>query len=214
MFDQRNEKPMRLSHETPRMSQPGAKIVAAALARGCLRYGCVSETATLRQRKMKSGAMCVYLQCDGCGKGFSSGLRKEDHYYFQNYPLWDEPLRQRFEEKCRVKMDAEQARRDKLMSDRQDEIDQWWFWYRFEFLKSDEWYALRDKVLKRDKFLCQFCGQAQATQVHHETYKFGAEPPMKYLISVCEACHERVHEGWSDDPLPEKLKWYEIERES
>ena len=49
-------------------------------------------------------------------------------------------------------------------------------------------------VLKRDNWLCLYCGE-KATQVHHKRYakkNIGREP-IKWLQSVCKKCHNKLH---------------------
>lgn len=82
-------------------------------------------------------------------------------------------------------------------------IDRWQFnrkrkkrrdYYRNVYLKSDAWRRKRYVVLKRDKWKCVYCGE-KATQVHHKRYakkNIGREP-IKWLVSVCKACHEKLH---------------------
>jgi len=67
-------------------------------------------------------------------------------------------------------------------------------YYRNEYLKSDEWRRKRYVVLKRDNWLCVYCG-APATQVHHKRYSkrnIGKEP-IAWLVSVCDSCHKSIH---------------------
>lgn len=67
-------------------------------------------------------------------------------------------------------------------------------YYRNEYLKSDEWMRKRYVVLKRDNWRCVYCG-ARATQVHHKKYakrNIGSEP-IKWLVSVCNSCHDSLH---------------------
>ena len=67
-------------------------------------------------------------------------------------------------------------------------------YYRNQYLKSDEWNRKRFVVLKRDTWRCVYCG-ARATQVHHLKYakrNIGKEP-IKWLVSVCNSCHESRH---------------------
>ena len=76
--------------------------------------------------------------------------------------------------------------REKRRIDRRD-------YYR-EYLKSDEWKRKRYVVLKRDNWICQYCGK-KATQVHHKKYakyQIGKEP-IKWLVSVCRPCHRKQH---------------------
>jgi 5-methylcytosine-specific restriction endonuclease McrA len=67
-------------------------------------------------------------------------------------------------------------------------------YYRNVYLHSEAWQRKRYIVMKRDNCICSYCG-AKATQVHHlkyAKYNIGSEP-IDWLVSVCEACHERLH---------------------
>ena len=67
-------------------------------------------------------------------------------------------------------------------------------YYNEVYLKSDAWRRKRYVVLKRDNWLCLYCGE-KATQVHHKRYakkNIGREP-IKWLQSVCKKCHNRLH---------------------
>lgn len=68
-------------------------------------------------------------------------------------------------------------------------------YYREVYLKSDDWQRKRYVVLKRDNWTCTYCG-SRATQVHHKRYarkNIGREP-IHWLVSVCEACHQKLHQ--------------------
>ena len=68
------------------------------------------------------------------------------------------------------------------------------------FYHTHRWYTLRDKILRRDKFLCVECKRygkrVLATTVHHikEREDF---PELQYdmsnLESLCAACHNKKH---------------------
>lgn len=67
-------------------------------------------------------------------------------------------------------------------------------YYRNVYLQSEAWQRKRYVVLKRDNWLCVYCG-AKATQVHHTRYakyNIGKEP-IDWLVSVCISCHEELH---------------------
>ena len=69
--------------------------------------------------------------------------------------------------------------------------------YYAQYLNSAEWQRKRYLVLKRDNYICVYCG-ARATQVHHKRYakrNIGKEP-INWLISVCENCHKKQHDKW------------------
>ena len=66
---------------------------------------------------------------------------------------------------------------------------------------SPRWQRLKEKVLRRDDYLCQNCKRygkhKQAQHVHH------VNPAEKYvtlrynpynLISLCQSCHNEMHE--------------------
>lgn len=66
-------------------------------------------------------------------------------------------------------------------------------YYRNVYLKSDQWKRKRHVVLKRDNWRCKYCG-AYATQVHHKKYaKTIGKEPIKWLVSICESCHDTKH---------------------
>lgn len=65
-------------------------------------------------------------------------------------------------------------------------------WYR-AYLRSPEWRKKREAVLARDGHLCQSCGLAQATEVHHLSYEHAGDEPLFELVSVCGGCHDRLH---------------------
>jgi len=62
----------------------------------------------------------------------------------------------------------------------------------YEYLRSPEWRAKREKVLQRDKFICQGCLNAEATEVHHLTYDHVFNEFLFELTSLCRECHERL----------------------
>jgi hypothetical protein len=69
-----------------------------------------------------------------------------------------------------------------------------WFKKHNEYLLTDQWKAIRLKVLKRDNFLCQGCLEAPATEVHHLDYAHWKNELMFELLSVCSNCHHnRIH---------------------
>lgn len=66
-------------------------------------------------------------------------------------------------------------------------------YYREVYLKSDDWRKKRYVVLKRDNWICTYCGD-RATEVHHTRYarNIGREPII-WLESVCKSCtYKRV----------------------
>jgi hypothetical protein len=72
-----------------------------------------------------------------------------------------------------------------------EEAKAWWDKYDV-YLKSEKWQLKRNKVLERAKRLCEACGEAWATQVHHVTYQHLFDEPLFDLRAVCVPCHDRL----------------------
>ena len=69
-------------------------------------------------------------------------------------------------------------------------------------LKTKEWRAKREKILKRDGYKCAYCGSKSKLNVHHKYYNLYPngkhvnvwDYPDDALITLCETCHKKVHE--------------------
>lgn len=61
------------------------------------------------------------------------------------------------------------------------------------YLSTEEWFDIRNRILKRDGFKCRKCGNP-ATQVHHLTYEHLGHELDEDLISICRPCHLFIHE--------------------
>lgn len=80
-----------------------------------------------------------------------------------------------------------------------------------QFYTSKRWRKLRAAALRRDKYQCVECRKyfrsRTATTVHHirprEEYP-ELEWRLDNLVSLCEACHNRLH--------PEKGRWKTVRR--
>ncbi len=63
-------------------------------------------------------------------------------------------------------------------------------------LDSDAYARLRQAVLSRDGWRCQYCGRRSQLEVHHLHYRSqqGADAE-ENLISLCAVCHKEWHES-------------------
>jgi 5-methylcytosine-specific restriction endonuclease McrA len=54
--------------------------------------------------------------------------------------------------------------------------------------------SLRQQILRRDGWRCQSCGTMSNLEVHHREFRShsGADSD-ENLITLCAACHARVH---------------------
>lgn len=66
-----------------------------------------------------------------------------------------------------------------------------------EKLLDPRWQKKRLEIFERDAFACRYCGDKSKTlHVHH--LKYDGDPwdvPEKYLLTVCEECHQEEHEN-------------------
>ncbi len=60
-------------------------------------------------------------------------------------------------------------------------------------IRSEKWYRIRAKVIKRAGGVCEGCLERPAVQAHHLTYKHLGDEFMWELRAVCIECHERFH---------------------
>jgi 5-methylcytosine-specific restriction endonuclease McrA len=53
---------------------------------------------------------------------------------------------------------------------------------------------LRQEVLRRDGWRCQFCGARANLEVHHQRFRSQAgHDSAENLITLCVSCHAEVH---------------------
>jgi 5-methylcytosine-specific restriction endonuclease McrA len=87
---------------------------------------------------------------------------------------------------------AERSRQQQL--EREATEAEWSRKYNAYLRYSPEWQARRSKVLKRERGICQSCGEARATEVHHTpaAYRHVFHEPLFELVALCRKCHEEI----------------------
>jgi 5-methylcytosine-specific restriction endonuclease McrA len=59
-----------------------------------------------------------------------------------------------------------------------------------------EYEILRQQVLRRDNWRCQFCGTMSNLEVHHKQFRsHSGVDSEKNLITLCAECHAAIHRG-------------------
>lgn len=59
-----------------------------------------------------------------------------------------------------------------------------------------EYQELRERVLRRDRWHCQFCGSIKNLEVHHQQSRSHSGPDTEEnLITICVDCHLSIHSG-------------------
>ena len=67
-------------------------------------------------------------------------------------------------------------------------------------LNAEKYEQLRQRVLWRDGWRCQFCGTMSNLEVHHKEFRSRSGQDIEQnLITLCKPCHSRVHEGRISD---------------
>ena len=82
------------------------------------------------------------------------------------------------------------------------------------FYKTSAWKRKRQIILRRDKYMCMECKRygrtTEATTVHH-IYPINVRADLKLksenLISLCNACHEKMHNRETDELTETGKKW-------
>jgi 5-methylcytosine-specific restriction endonuclease McrA len=63
-------------------------------------------------------------------------------------------------------------------------------------LKVELYERLREQVVWRDGWRCQYCGSSSSLEVRHEEFRsHGGDDSEENLITLCAACHSGAHSG-------------------
>jgi 5-methylcytosine-specific restriction endonuclease McrA len=61
-------------------------------------------------------------------------------------------------------------------------------------LDDREYEELREQVLRRDGWRCQFCGSMTNLEVHHQQFRsHSGQDTEENLIAICHNCHSAAH---------------------
>lgn len=62
-----------------------------------------------------------------------------------------------------------------------------------DYLASDLWKGIRQRVLGRDEYRCQICAE-KASAVHHQRYRKGnlLGLSLSHMFAICEKCHKAI----------------------
>jgi len=158
------------------------------------KFRCQHDQTAIRVRTDKSGRKLIARQCIRCGlkQGDYLSPKQFSDIQLQEMSQWNVDLERDFSKQrsfelvARVK-DIDQQERDAFLKRHR------------AFLKSDIWHRLRSKVLKRANYICEGCGDAQATEVHHLNYtRWGGNELLIDLLAVCGDCHLKLHPKKAD----------------
>ena len=61
-------------------------------------------------------------------------------------------------------------------------------------LDPESYEALRQQILRRDGWRCQFCGRMSNLEVHHKQFRsHSGDDSEENLITLCVDCHDQMH---------------------
>jgi 5-methylcytosine-specific restriction endonuclease McrA len=61
-------------------------------------------------------------------------------------------------------------------------------------LAPQDYHELRERVLRRDGWRCQFCGSRTHLGIHHQQFRsHSGEDREENLITLCASCHSPIH---------------------
>lgn len=148
-------------------------------------YECPHDVTILCVRTFRNKSCHYVRQCVACAQPAGNSIPREQarrEAAGRELPLFDEAARERaYELRDEARREREATRREK-----------WWRLYE-EYLASERWAALRQRVLDRCRGLCEGCRQREATIVHHLTYEHLYDELLYELVGLCRPCHDRAH---------------------
>jgi 5-methylcytosine-specific restriction endonuclease McrA len=138
---------------------------------------CACQRTEVRERMIRGGSKQYVKQCLDCGESVGNPVRQT-----AAVRPFDEGLRAYAREQ-----------RNALIAQAKESASAFWWAEYHRYMASAEWRSMREKVMERDGRLCQGCLSSRATEVHHRSYEHFAHEFAFELISLCHACHERMH---------------------
>lgn len=148
-----------------------------------------SETAPFRVR-IANGAVQVRDCCTHCGERVGTALSQKNKSWLETLP-WQSP------ELSNTYTNRRDAERSVILLDlaKRQYAERGRFTKSYtEYLASDAWKSKRALVMNRCGSKCEGCGAANATDIHHLTYRHLFNEFLFELIGLCRDCHNRITE--------------------
>lgn len=144
---------------------------------------CAHRRTEVRYRTFANGTKHLATQCLDCGCRIGAKWLSQEGVNLGEISPWDDALEQGW---------ARQRQQDALCRRKKDRVARHEEYERY-LSESENWPAIRLKVMRRDNYRCQACLEVEATQVHHKSYEHIFDELMWELVAVCRRCHERLH---------------------
>ena len=145
-------------------------------------YECKHLNYVLTKLIARNGVIQYKWQCDRCGKKTGAiSYTKLSESEISSAIEADETLSYAYNKQMR----------ELAQGHERDFNAAWWRWYN-QYLESCVWKERRAKVIYRAKGVCEACGEARPTEVHHLTYNHVGSEPLFDLVAVCHECHDQL----------------------
>lgn len=158
---------------------------------------CGCEITQICSRIQSNGVRVCVRQCMRCGRNRGAIAKSSPEVQqLAHIPEWDQSIVDWWEKRIDRWHEERQAYNDRVSElyeiEQQHAKDERRRKYD-AYLKTPQWKSKRQRVLERDKHLCQACLRRTATQAHHLTYEHIFNEPLFDLIAICEICHKGLH---------------------
>jgi 5-methylcytosine-specific restriction endonuclease McrA len=163
----------------------------AALQKAIDDLECTHPKQIVRYRLTKSGGKMFKLQCTRCGELIGDWIPHSEIDDIANVNPIDDELPSIYRQNI---ADLERELRKRQRELQKGDFDEWYQ----EYLQSPEWREKRERVLNRCNGICEGCGKAIATVVHHITYQNVGNEFLFELLGMCKDCHTRYHNAGND----------------
>lgn len=153
-------------------------------------YACSHAAVRQTVKPNRAGIKMYRWQCQWCKRSVRTIRKSEVREDLPVYE-WDEQGYKRVREALTAQYHDWATRQGSF------------FWeYYGAYLKSAAWRERRSRVVAAHRGLCQACGKAAISHVHHRHYRTLGEESTGDLAGLCIDCHRIQHEHmWKTPPL-------------
>ena len=164
-----------------------------------LEFACDHPQTTIRKKVASNEAISFWKQCDRCGCKASGRVKKASltESQIKSSLTWDDRAESRYYAERKKYFDMMWEEEKKRVN------AAWWRAYN-EYLQTGEWKHKRQIVIDRAQGVCEGCGEAAPTEVHHFSYDDVGREFLFQLAAFCRMCHDRWHEKL-DSTVPFQL---------
>lgn len=157
-------------------------------------FQCSHDQVAFTKYTQSNGVVIVKKQCTQCGRGL--GAVPKAQFDLSKLPVFDHALASAWQQKRQERGEELRSISTRFSEELERKKHEEWFCKYNQYLRTQQWHDLRQRVLERDNHLCQACLKRKATQAHHVSYELynqlGYSAAFE-LVSICYSCHAKIH---------------------